>query len=179
MARKLHARRYAEAIFEIARESGQLNEWKSDLGKIVTLLESPEVGALLENPKLHFETKVKFLKERLADIGPMALNFLQLLIARNRLSIAGEVYSQYHELVDSYQGIEHARVVTAVALSDDEKEKLKGTLRAMTGKEIVLTSEVDPGVLGGIVVRVGDKLINGSTLTRLLALKKELAGAGS
>ncbi len=91
---------------------------------------------------------------------------------RKSYDIAGE----YQRLLDGYYGIEPAEVITAVPLDDKDIQKLTENLSALVGKKIVLKSEVDPGVIGGIVARVGGKLLDGSTRSKLAALRRELVG---
>lgn len=176
MARKGYAKRYAQAAFEIALGKGELDRWQSDLEKIVRLSKDAVFTLLLENPKIHFEDKAKLLSEELAGINSLALNLVYLLIARDVWSMAGDIAEQFQRLVDDYHGLEPAKVVTAIPLSDEEKLRLEERLGAMVGKKVVIESKVDPGLLGGIVARVGGKLLDGSTRSRLEGLKKELSG---
>ena len=178
MARRVYPRRYAQAVFEIARESNELDRWQSDLTGIVRLTEDAEVVGLLQNPKVRFEDRARLLKEHLPDVNPLAFNLVYLLIERDRLGLAGQIAAEYHRLLDSYRGVAHAEVTTAVPVEENVKNNVQSGLKTLTGKDIVLQAEVDPGLIGGVVVRVGGKLIDGSTRSRLQALKKELAGAG-
>jgi len=176
MARRGYAKRYAQAIFEIALERNELDRWQSDLGKIARLGEDATVTAWLENPKLHFDIKTRLLSEQLGDINPLALNLACLLVARGRLSLAGDIAEEYQRLLDSYRGIEQAEVTTAIPLEDKDKQSLAQRLGAVVGKKVVLKLKVDPSLIGGIVARIGDKLLDGSTSSKLLALKRELEG---
>ena len=132
---------------------------------------------MLENPKLHFDNKAKLLSEQLGDINPLALNLVYLLITRGRLNLAGEIVEEYQHLLDSHRGIEQAEVITAIALDDEDKAKLAEGLAAIVGKKVVIKTEVDSSLVGGVVARIGGKLIDGSTRNRLEALKRELSGA--
>ena len=153
-----------------------MDRWQSDLRKIASLGEDAAFVALLENPKLHFDDKAKLLAERLGDINPLALNLVYLLVARGRLSMVGEIADEYQRLLDSYRGIEQAEVITAIPLDDEDKLRLEERLGAIVGKKVVLKPEVDSSLIGGIVARIGGKLLDGSTRSRLEALKKELSG---
>lgn len=175
MAKKALARRYAQAVFDIAREKNELDKWQSDLRKIATLGEDAKFVALLENPKLRFEDKAKLLSGWLGDINPLALNLVYLLVSRGRLGMVVDIAGEYQRLLDSYRGIERAEVATAIPLDDEDKRKLEEQLGALVGKRVVVKSAVDPGVVGGVVVRVGGKLLDGSTRSKLMALKKALA----
>ena len=178
MARKVHAGRYAQAAFEIALERNELDRWQSDLRKIASLTEDATLIAFLESPKIHFESKARLLSERLGDINPLALNLAYLLVAKGRLGVAGDIADDYQQLLDAYHGIEHAEVTTAVPLDEEDKLKLGERLSAIVGKKIVLKPKVDANIIGGIIARVGDKLIDGSTRSRLITLKRELTSVG-
>jgi F-type H+-transporting ATPase subunit delta len=178
VARRGYARRYSQAVFEIALETKELDRWQSDLKKVVSVVGDAAFMALLESPRFHFEDKARLLSERLRGINPMALNLVLLLVTRGRLSIIGDIADGYQRLLDSYRGIETAEVTTAVPLDDKDKVKLAEHLGAMVGKKVRLKCEVDPSLIGGIVARIGDKLLDGSTRSKLMALKRELVGAG-
>ena len=176
MARKAYARRYSQAVFEIAQEKGELDRWQSDLRKIASLADAAAFIALIENPKLHFNDKTRLLSEQLGDINPLTLNLIYLLVARGKLSIVGEVADEYQRLLDSYRGIEQAEVITVVPLENKDKLSLEERLGAMVDKKVVIKSEVDASLIGGIIARIGGKLIDGSTRSRLEALKRGISG---
>ncbi|MGD0795186.1 MAG: ATP synthase F1 subunit delta [Dehalococcoidales bacterium] len=175
MPKKANARRYAQAVFEIARETRALERWRADLQKLADAMGNVDFLAAMESPKIKFDDKSRLLA-RLGDINPLALNLARLLIAKNGIGMMNEVSAEYQRLVDAYHGIQKAKVVTAVPIDDKDKEKLAEDLGAMVGSKIVIESEVDPGILGGIIARIGGKLLDGSTRSKLVALKRELAG---
>ena len=178
MARRVYARRYAQAVFNIALEREELDRWQSDLRKMASLGEDAAFIALLERPKLHFEDKARLLSERLGDINPLALNLAYLLVTRGRLAMVGDIADEYQRLLDSYRGIERAEVITAILLDDEDKLRLAEHLGAVVGKKVVLKPEVDSSLIGGFIARIGGKLIDGSTRSKLDALKRELVRAG-
>ena len=178
MARRVYARRYAQAVFNIALEREELDRWQSDLRKMASLGEDAAFIALLESPKLHFDDKARLLSERLGDINPLALNLAYLLLTRGRLAMAGDIADEYQRLLDSYRGIERAEVITAILLNDEDKLRLAEYLGAVVGKKVVLKPEVDSSLIGGFIARIGGKLIDGSTRSKLDALKRELVRAG-
>ena len=178
MARKVYARRYSQAVFEIALGRKELDRWQSDLRKIASVGEDAVFVSVLESPKLHFDDKARLLSERLGDINPLALNLVYLLVTRGRFSMVGDIADEYQRLLDSYRGIEQAEVITAVPLGDEGKRKLGKRLATVFDKKVVLESGVDSSLIGGIIVRIGGKLIDGSTRSRLESLKRELISAG-
>ena len=174
MARKLYAKRYAQAVFGIALDSKELDRWQSDLMKIAGLGEDGTVIAFLENPKFDFDVKAKLLSEQLVDINPLALNLVYLLLTRSRLSMVGDIADEYQRLLDSYQGVEPAEVITAVPLDNEDSLRLGERIGAVVGKKVVIKPEVDSSIIGGFIARIGGKLLDGSTRSKLEALKREL-----
>ena len=178
MRKKANARRYAQAVFQIALETKELDRWQADLQTLAGALLSTDIIAALESPKISFEDKSRLL-EKLRDIDPMALNLIRLLILKNSVSITGEIAAEYERLLNAYRGVQKARVVTAVAIDEIEKTRMEQELGALVGAKIVLEPEVDPGILGGVVARIDGKLIDGSTRTRLENLRRSMAGEGN
>jgi len=178
MARKAYAKRYAQAVFEIAREKNELDRWESDLKGIAGVVGETAVAAFLESPKFSFDDKAHMLSEQMKGVNPLALNLVYLLVAKGRLDMIGDIVNEYQRSLDSYRGIERAEAVTAVPLDDEDKLKLTEYLAAVVGKKIFLNVEVDTGLLGGVAVRMGGKLLDGSTRSKLAALKRELVGVG-
>ena len=176
MAKRAYARRYAQAAFEIAVETNELDKWQSDIRKIATLGEDAAISAVMASPRFLFDDKATVLAEYLGDISPLALNLVYLLVSRDAFSLVGDMADEYEELLNGYRGIETAEVITAVALDDEDKPRLEERLSAIIGKKVTVTPRIDPSLIGGIIARVGGKLIDGSTRSRLEALKRELSG---
>jgi len=172
------ARRYAEAVFEIASETGSFDVWANDLRAIAAFSSEPEVAGLLASGRVPREEKLRLLSAGLEEqVGPLAWNFVRLLEQRGKLDLAREVQRLYQERYDDHRGVAHAVVTTAVPLADDERTAVAQRLTAITGKQIDVTPLVDESIIGGIVARIGDELIDGSTRSRLVALKRRLEGA--
>jgi F-type H+-transporting ATPase subunit delta len=176
MPKKAYARRYAQAVFEIALEKKELDKWQSDLRKIVDAVGDAAFLAALESPKIKLDDKARLLSMRLLDVDPLALNLVCLLITRASIGTIEGIADEYQRLLDSYHGVEPAEVITAVPLDDKDIQKLTESLSTLVGKKVVLKSEVDSGVIGGIVARVGGKLLDGSTRNKLAALRRDLVG---
>jgi F-type H+-transporting ATPase subunit delta len=175
--KKFNSRRYARAVFEIALEKKELERWRSDLDKIVEAVGDAAFLAVLESPKIKFEDKSRLL-ERLVGIDPLVLNLVRLLVARGGVNMLPEIAAGYGRMLDEYHGIQTAAVVTAVPLDERDRDKLAEILGARIGKKVLLQPAVVPEIIGGIVARVGGKLLDGSTSSKLTALKKELAAGG-
>jgi F-type H+-transporting ATPase subunit delta len=177
MPKKFNARRYAQAVFGIALEKKELERWRSDLDKIVAAVGDKAFLAVLESPKIKFEDKSRLLG-RLTGIDPLTLNLVRLLIARGGVNMLPEIVAEYRRMLDEYHGIQTAAVVTAVPLDNRDKDKLAEILGARIGKKVLLQPAVAPEIIGGIVARVGGKLLDGSTSSKLATLKKELMAGG-
>ncbi len=178
MARKVYSKRYAQAVFEIALESDELERCQSELEEIVRVVSDKDLRAFLESPKIHFAEKSKLISGQLKKMSALSLNLVYLLIVRGRLDMIGEIADEFQRLLNSHHGIEIAEVTTAVPLDKGEEQKLARQLGRIIGKKIEVRSEVDSGIIGGFVARIGDRLLDGSTRSKLAALKKELAGTG-
>ncbi|MBI4180979.1 MAG: ATP synthase F1 subunit delta [Chloroflexi bacterium] len=176
MAGTVYAKRYSQAIFEIALEKKELDKWQSELKKIADLARNSALMAAMENPKFPFNDKVKLLSEQLGDVNQLTLNLVYLLVAKGKLSLIGKITEEYQRLLDSHRGIEQADVLTTVPLNDTDKLKLAERLGAISGKKVVIKAEVDSRIIGGIVAKIGGKLLDGSIRNRLETLKRELSG---
>jgi F-type H+-transporting ATPase subunit delta len=177
--RIIQSKRYAQAVFNIALEHHELERWQADLKQFAILAAIPEFVAVMDNPNLAFEDKTRLLERQAGNIGPLALNLVYLLISRGKTNLLSGISSEYQRLLDSYHGIETAEVTTAVPLEAGGKSLLTQHLEALTGKKIVMNLKVDPDIIGGIIIRTGGKLIDGSTTSRLAALKDKLANAAN
>jgi F-type H+-transporting ATPase subunit delta len=179
MASVAAAKRYAQAAFGLALDRGALDRWLADLTAAERGLGAPQVMAYLMNPKVTRANKRRALEGALRDVlDPLVLNFIFLLIERDRVAALPAIREQFEQLVLEHRGVVRARVVTAVPLEEADRRRITSRLEAMTGKQVELETAVDPEIMGGLVARIGDKVIDGSTRTRLLALKASLEGAG-
>jgi F-type H+-transporting ATPase subunit delta len=171
------ARRYAEAVFELAQESGSLDQWKDDLDVLANVAGDGGALGVLENIKTPMEDRLGLLDRALTGMSPLAQNLARLLVSRRRFSLVPQIATIYGEMLDDQRGVVRAEAITAVPLSDDERDAIVDRLRAMTGaRDIRIESRVDPSIIGGLIVRVGDQLIDGSTRSRLVQLRRQLAG---
>jgi len=178
VASRASSKRYAQAVFEIASEAGELERWQSDLERMVQTVKDDDIRTFLENPRVHFEDKSELLSGHMKGVNPLVLNLVLMLISRGRLDIIGEIADEYQRLWKSSRGIEVAEVTTAVPLAKEDEQKLARQLGRMVGKKIEIKSDINPGIIGGFTARIGDRLLDGSVRGKLAALKKELAGAG-
>jgi F-type H+-transporting ATPase subunit delta len=177
-ARSPSARRYAEAIFEIAMENESFVQWSGDLQTIADFVSEADVAGLLASNRVPREEKMRLLGAGLEqEISALAMNLVRILEDKSKLHLSRDIQVIFQEKVDDARGIAHAVVTTAVPLSDDERNAIAAKLSSVTGKQVDITPVVDEAIIGGLIARIGDQLIDGSTRTKLLALKRQLAAS--
>ena len=177
-SRAASARRYAEAVFEVASETGSFEPWERDLRTIADFASDADVTRLLASSRVPRDEKLRLLAAGLeSKVGPLAWNLVRLLEQRGKTDIARQIQITFQERVDERRGVAHAIVTTAVSLDEGERAAIAQRLSAITGKQVDITSVVDPSIIGGVVARIGDELIDGSTRSKLVALKRRLEGA--
>lgn len=171
------AKRYARAIFELAGEQGQVEEWAQRLAVVREVLTRPEARAVLANPSIAVQRRQEaastFLESR---VGPEGVNLARLVVGANRIGDLDGMIEEYDRLVDEAAGRIRATATAAVPLTAAENEALVSGLSRQLGREVRLDSLVDPAIIGGLVLRIGDRVIDASVATRLQQLRSQLAG---
>lgn len=175
MPTKASARRYAQAIFELARDADDFDRWADALDALQRIVAQPELIAYLQSPQVKLEAKRALLEQLMGTAHPVSVNFGLLLSTRGRLQAVQDIVAEFHRLENQLLGIEVAEVTTAVPLDEREATAIAEHLASITGKKITLKQRVDPEIIGGIVARVGDRLIDGSVASQLGALRRQLS----
>lgn len=169
------ARRFAEAAFEVATRDGTLETWRSELDASAIRLGDERVLSVLANPAIPLDQRSVAASGLLEHTASRPVqNLIQLLLRRGRIEDLPRVAAEFRRLDDRRQGITHATATSATALTPDEVRALTARLEQSTGGRIALDVQVDPSLLGGLVVRVGDRLIDGSVRGRLERLRNQL-----
>lgn len=177
MIREVAAKRYAEAAYLLAREDRKEDAWSQGLAFMAALFGDPQAAAFLANTRVPAADKLQFVESSLAGVDTLVLNLARLLLRRGRTGLAPQIAEGYQELLDAQRGISHALVTSAIPLSGDDLQAVEKRLGELTGGTVIVETAVDESILGGLVVRIGDRLIDGSTRSRLQALKRQLEGA--
>jgi F-type H+-transporting ATPase subunit delta len=170
------ARRYAQAVFELASQEGRVEEWHRYLSVINDLMSDPAVAAVLENPTIPAARRMELIQAQ-RSLDPEAINLARLLIETRRTKQVGGILDEYESLEDEAAGRVRARVTSAVELSSEERELIGSKLSRRLGKQVTLSAAVDRTILGGLKVQYGDHLIDASLATRLNQLRRRLADA--
>ena len=168
------ARRYAKALVQLAAEEGAVEKFHGELARIEAVFSTnPELGSLLSNPAYGIEAKLETLKEvsdKLALSGTIC-NFLLLVQERNRMSCLPAIVANYSVLADELSGVVRPVISSALPLGDAQIAEIKAALEKSTGKKVILTVEIDPSLIGGVVTKIGDKVLDGSVKTQLARIE--------
>ncbi|MFZ5641406.1 MAG: F0F1 ATP synthase subunit delta [Bacillota bacterium] len=170
------ARRYAQAFFAIAREKNQLDQLEKELQQVVeTINSNSELKILMNHQLVDPRDKKAMVNEVFSGaLSETTVNFLNFVIDKYRITYLQEIYEAFVVYANEARNIADAQVRSAAALSDEDLKALEQRLVKVTGKNIRLSNEVDPSLIGGVVVRIGDKVIDGSLFRRLGRLKENL-----
>lgn len=170
------AKKYAAALLALAKETGTLEEVEQELAQIGEIVQqNPELTGFLRNPLISREAK-KEVVERIftQHLNPMVMRFLGVVIDRGRIALLPDIIDVYLELSHVERNIAEAQVRLAVDLTDEEETRLIRELNELTGKEIYLEKTIDPSILGGMIVTIGDRRIDGSLKRQLHEMKTTL-----
>jgi F-type H+-transporting ATPase subunit delta len=174
------ARRYAKALFAVGREEGTFVEYARTLNDLAALYsQQPVVADGLTNIMYPFEVRAKVMGGLIKALGSdkIMARFLNLLVEKRRTDILPELALEYQAIVDKDQNICRSNVVSATELSKDLQAKVQATLENITGKKVILATEVDPAIIGGIVAKIGDLVLDGSIKTQLAGLNESIKGS--
>jgi F-type H+-transporting ATPase subunit delta len=169
------ARRYAEAAFQVATRDGTIESWRAELDAAGEIASDEDVGRMLANPAAPIESRLEMAKSIFGTVvSQPVLNLIGLMIRRGRIHRLPTVAAEFRRLDNIRQGITLATATSAAELNPDEIRAITARLEQLTGGRVELDTQVDPSLLGGLVVRVGDRLIDGSVRGRLERLRNQL-----
>ncbi|MCA6108776.1 F0F1 ATP synthase subunit delta [Bradyrhizobium cenepequi] len=175
------AGRYATALFELAREEKSVDAVKADLDNFDALLnESADLKRLVRSPVFSAGAQLKALSAVLdkAGISGTSAKFLKVLTGNRRLFAVAGVIRAYRALVANFKGEATAEVIVAEQLNDKNLDALKAALKSVTGKDVALNVKIDPSIIGGLVVKVGSRMVDSSLRTKLNSIKHAMKEAG-
>ncbi|RZJ34095.1 MAG: ATP synthase F1 subunit delta [Flavobacterium sp.] len=175
MAGTRAALRYAKAILETAHDKGVAAEVNTDMSLVaVTVKGNEELSAFLASPVIGAEAKRNVLEEVFSSVSPVTKSLFRLLFENRRFEILGDLAKGYNTLFDEMSGIEVAKVTTAVPMDAEMESKVHARILTFTNKKVIIENIVDPTIIGGFILRMGDRQYNASLANRLLVLKREL-----
>jgi len=171
------ARRYAKALLLIGKEDGQADLYREELERFSALVsENKELEQAICNPLYDTAGRKKVLDAVVdfSELSGVMKAFLLLLFDKGRIGFIQSINDFYQKLADELKGVARASLVSATSLSDDTVEKIRESLSKMTGKTVKLEVEQDPSLIGGIVTKIGDLVLDGSVKTQLLNMRESL-----
>lgn len=176
MAARGVAKRYAQAVFDIANDTGTHEQWLADLTTLAGAADDRVAGEFFIGPNAPDPAKRRAIDQFLPRPDQqLARNLAYMLVQRSRFDILPEMVEVFRDMVLESQGIAIADVVTAVEMSAAERASVERQLSALVGKRIEMRPRIDPALIGGIVVRIGDQLIDGSVISQLRDMRAALA----
>ena len=169
------ARRYARALLSVAKKRNEIERTQAELRELAAVFaRTPTARKFFESPNISRAEKVSFLQAREATLARPVYGLLHVLLKRRRLDHLVTIASEFEKLAEESQGISRATVRTAVALTDSQADVLTKALERRTGDRILLTREIEPALLGGVVVSLDHKVIDGSLATELWRIRQRL-----
>jgi F-type H+-transporting ATPase subunit delta len=171
------ARRYAKALLLIGKEDGKAESYREELDAFAKLIETEKnLEQAITNPLYSSEGRKGVLRSMIQklNLSKVMASFLVFLFEKGRIGFLADINAFYQKLADELKGVAQASLVSAGDLSADTIEKIRAALSKRTGKDIILEVETDPSLIGGIVTRIGDLVLDGSIKTQLLNMRESL-----
>lgn len=171
------ARRYAKALMLIAKDDGQAETYREELQGFVDLFDQEEqLEPMLSNPLYNLEDRRKVLNSVLdaVEISNVMRSFLTLLFNKGRIAYLRQIATYYHKLADELKGIVRADLISATELDSEKFDAIRQALSKMTGKEVVLEASQDESIIGGVITKIGDFVLDGSVKTQLENMRETL-----
>lgn len=169
------AKRYAKALYDIGTEQGKSEIFAENLKDIAVLLnDNPEVGAMLLNQSIQTDDKKKAVNALLGDVEPMVKNFVNLVVDKNRADSLVAMCASYTELMEEQANVARAEIISAVPLSEEQVKKIEDKFSGIVGRTVKAEATVNPALIGGVQVRVGDTVYDGSLAGQIKKLNDSL-----
>jgi F-type H+-transporting ATPase subunit delta len=171
------ARRYAKALLLIGKEDGQIDIYREELEAFAGLIEQEkDLQQVLINPLYGVEARKRVLAKLIdgLNLSQAMTTFLHFLFDKGRIGFLGNINDFFQKFADELKGVARASLVSATELSSETIDKIRSALSERTGKDIILEVEQDPELIGGIVTRIGDLVLDGSVKTQLLNMRESL-----
>lgn len=171
------AKRYAKAVFELAREEGHVEQWTHRLERVRDLFADPKVAAVLTNPTIATEQREGLIADAPHVLDEEGTNLARLLIESGRVAEVAEIEKEFQRLADDAAGRVHATVTTAIALEAHDRDRVARELSKRLNKDVRVSVVVDPRIVGGMKLQYGDHVVDASVATRLEQLRRRLAAS--
>jgi F-type H+-transporting ATPase subunit delta len=184
MPKRVSGKRYAQALFDLAVAQDQADQWAESLEVATQALQDEQFRALLMSAQVPVSERINAVNRVLHDQPDMVRNLVALLVSRGLAELMPQVQTGYQALLDEYRGRQQVEVTAAIRLTIRDQQQIRRFVTGLINREVVLSTKVDQAVLGGLIIQIGDRLLDGSTRARLEGLRKQIradvtASAGS
>ena len=169
------AKRYAKAVFELARDEGQVEQWERRLARVRELFADPAIAAVLTNPTIATERREALVQGTPHVLDDQGTNLARLLIESGRVGEVATIDDEFRRLADEAAGRVRATVTTAIQLEASDRDRVARELSRRLEKDVRISVVVDPRVIGGMKLQYGDRIVDATVATRLEQLRRRLA----
>ena len=166
--------RYSDAIFEIASQDDNLSEWGDFLIELSEIFKDRKIQKFFLDPKINNNVKVELISESNILSDQKKINFLKLMIEKNRLFLIDSIYSRYKKLIDLNNGVKRAEIITAFELTETQLNQINDKLSNMTKTKVIGNNVIDKTILGGFIAKFDDQMLDMSTKGKLSELKDKI-----
>ena len=166
--------RYSDAIFEIASQDDNLSEWGDFLNELSEIFKDRKIQKFFLDPKINNNDKVALISESNIQTDKKKINFLKLMIEKNRLFLIDSIYSRYKKLIDLNNGVKRAEIITAFELTETQLNQINDKLSNMTKTKVIGNNVIDKTILGGFIAKFDDQMLDMSTKGKLSELKDKI-----
>ena len=166
--------RYSDAIFEIASQDDNLAEWGDFLNELSEIFKDRKIQKFFLDPKINNNDKVELISESNIQTDQKKINFLKLMIEKNRLFLIDSIYSRYKKLIDLNNGVKRAEIITAFELTETQLNQINDKLSNMTKTKVIGNNIIDKTILGGFIAKFDDQMLDMSTKGKLSELKDKI-----
>ena len=166
--------RYSDAIFEIASQDDNLSEWGDFLNELSEIFKDRKIQKFFLDPKINNNDKVELISESNIQTDQKKINFLKLMIEKNRLFLIDSIYSRYKKLIDLNNGVKRAEIITAFELTETQLNQINDKLSNMTKTKVIGNNIIDKTILGGFIAKFDDQMLDMSTKGKLSELKDKI-----
>ena len=166
--------RYSDAIFEIASQDGNLSEWGDFLNELSEIFKDRKIQKFFLDPKINNNDKVSLISESNMQTDKKKINFLRLMIEKNKLFLIDSIHNRYKKLIDLNNGVKRAEIITAFELTETQLNQINDKLSNITKNKVVGNNVVDKSILGGFIAKFDDQMLDMSTMGKLSALKDKI-----
>ena len=166
--------RYSDAIFEIASQDNNLSEWGDFLNELSEIFKDRKIQKFFLDPKINNNDKVELISESNIQTDQKKINFLKLMIEKNRLFLIDSIYSRYKKLIDLNNGVKRAEIITAFELTETQLNQINDKLSNMTKTKVIGNNVIDKTILGGFIAKFDDQMLDMSTKGKLSELKDKI-----